>query len=345
MADQTKFEDVVNSWEAFLKGSRVRYIRIQNMENGRFVMDRTKGALPSMFFMEDILKTHKGIGPWFDDILIKHNLKEVKMLFRKKSGSNGTANEPRFTDTIYKTSGRLEYLKSNNHSPMQTATEVPVKTIAAKSPVPDMTTMNPSQHHYPPSPPVNYPVQSQNGLGAATMNALGGLGQAALAAGMGLPELIEVKKKADRADEYKDKLRKLEEEHHSLTIRNRELESKVSIAEQSQDIAVKLAKLENKGFMDSAAVQKIIESLPSVIGMMANNNGQQPGGQPIGLSAGSQLSEAKAKIMGYIEDDMCTDAMATILERCLYLLATSPIYTKELNELNSKEYGSFNGNG
>ena len=338
MADQTKFEDVLKSWETFLRGTKSRYIRIQNMDDGQYVMDRTKISSPTMFFMVDILKTHQGIGPWFDDILIKYDLRNIKMYFRKTSGGSGTVNDPKFADTIYKTSSRLEHLKNIDHKPMETSTAAPVKTIPDNTPE-QQQTPSPTNDFAPAL--ANFP---QNGLGAATMTHMGGLGQAALAAGMGLPELIEVKKKADRSDEYLERLRKVEEELHSSTIRNRELESKVSIAEQSKEIAVQLAKLENKGFMDSEAAQKIIESIPNMIAMMANNGGV-PGAQPVGLSAGAPLSEAKSALIGYVEDDMCTDEMANMLTRSIYLLASSPAYIKELNELNSKEHVNINGNG
>lgn len=350
MSEQLKFEDIIQGWEAFLKGSPTRrYIRIKNLDTNRWVHEQSKVPHPTMFTLEDIKKTHSGIGPWFDDLLVRHNLSKIQVVFRKKMGGNGSQGVPQFKDTEYIVSNRLATLKNNNHRPMETATQEPVKTMMP-DPVKSLPIIPLTGLPAPAAPTPFAPLQqTQNsyspqpgayGLSAATMAAMGGLGQAALSAGMGIPELIEVKKKAERADEYKDEVSRLKVENESLVIKNRDLDSKVANAEQSKDIAVQLAKLENKGFMDSQGVQKILETLPAYFQMMAGNSGQAPAQAP-GLNA-PNLSPEKAKFIGYLDEPSLTPETLLLLENALVLLITQPQYKQELQQINSKEYANGN---
>jgi len=346
--EKLTYDGIVRSWEAFLKESPKNYIRIENKDKGAFYMDTSKKN-PSMFTLSDIESDNGSVGKWLDYIIKGENLKNAKVVFRKKSGGNGSVSHPKFNDTDYDFTSRLTALMNNVVS-MENNTAVTENTQSVPSnqfgtaptppQVPNIAPTLPAEQAY--HPQTQYP-----GLGAATMQHMGGLGQAALAAGMGLPELIEVKKKADRADEYKDQLMTLKDENHALVIKNRDLESKVSNAEQQKEIAVKLAQLENKSFLNSEAGQQILASLPAIAQSMMAGAGQQPQQQQAALGMPAGMSAEKQRFIGYIMDDMCTREMVQILEATLTRLATlPPQYKTDLQQLNLKEYGTApSGNG
>lgn len=355
MTNQQTFDQIIQSWESYLKGSSARYIRIKDLKKGVFIADKDK-EFPSMFFLKDILKNYDGVATWFDDMLVANDLEVIHVLFRKRVGGNGTKSEQNFKDTQYNVSKRLATLKSNNHTPMNTTTPAPVKDMI------DSSTPPVTQHGIPPNPAPSpfaptqptqnsYYPPSPSGLGAAAMHGMGNLGAAAMASGLGFPELLELKKKADKVDELKDllaetkedlksQISKLRVENETLVIKNRDLDSKVTSAEKEKDIAVKMAQLEKKGFMDGEGVQKMLEMAPALLQAMSQKGGQA---QPVGLAAPSNMSPSKKQFIEYLGDTGVTEEMMPILEHTLVKLVTVPAFVNDLIMLNNKEYGTSNG--
>ncbi|WP_291866653.1 hypothetical protein [Maribacter sp.] len=330
------FDDVVQSWESFLRGDSKRVLRIQNLDTNVWVVQKGKSK-PSLFSLKDMTTTHSTIAKWVDAMIVEFGLKNIKVLFRKLSGGNGTATEPNYVDTTYNVTSRYELLTKHQNAQVVVQPEV-VKTI---TPMDNQIPLHtaPIVSHAPMQQQQNFAPQQDFGLGAAAMRSVGGAANSALAAGMGLAEFIELKKNAERAEEYRTKARRLEDEVHSLTTRNRELESSAFLAKQELDLAIRSEQLNKKTWLDGDGAQKILELAPA---FMQGMQSQQP---QAGLAAPSNASPEKQKIIGYLEDEAITENMLPLIEQTIFLLAATPEYAQKLNQLNITEYATANGNG
>lgn len=131
--------------------------------------------------------------------------------------------------------------------------------------------------------------------------------------GLSAPETKEMVRKADKYEAMKEtleerteELRKIKKDFDLQEIENRELKSKLAISEQEKTMAITLAKMENKSFLDSPAFEKLIEKAPEVFAnMAAMKSGQLP--TPGLNSPQSNLSEVKRDFVDYISTKEVTD--------------------------------------
>lgn len=346
MAEKSAYEEILRDWESFLKLSKHNHIRIQNMDTRNFLRKPELGAGRSAFHWKDIAG-YGSVVLWFDEMISTHALKNIKVCFRKKSGGSGTtaiANRP---DREFDVSNRANWLKSQRKISMESTTEASQKTMALDLPkqapthIPQQG-LNGGQPGVPTPPPAPFspfasPQYQQQappgGLNGAIMYGMGGAAAAAHAAGMGVHEYTELKKNADRASEYKEELLKLKEELSGLKVKNNELESKVMIADQAKDLAVQTALLSKKGWADSEAVQKLLETAPAMLQMMASK-GQSALPQQGGL-ASPGLSQEKQELIGYIQYDDVKPNMVNALQQTLMHLLGTAGYEDRLQQLNA----------
>lgn len=102
-------------------------------------------------------------------------------------------------------------------------------------------------------------------------NFLGSPGQGNIF-GLGFAEVVGMQVKADRLShkeeqlaDLKDDFKELKQKYNLLEISHRETLTKLSVAEAQKDMAVMMAKLENKSFADSPAFEKIMDNAPQFL--------------------------------------------------------------------------------
>jgi hypothetical protein len=340
MPEKSTYEDVLNRWQNFLSQNPKRYIRIKNADTFQYLNKGSIGKGQSMFFWNDIAKSHGSAVKWLDSLILKHGLKNIEVLFRRQSGGNGNVKDAAMTDATYNLTNRLASLKEEKTFPMmETATEAPSQTMnqgnGLNGSQPGLPAQNPGFSAFaPPQYQQAQPPQTQGGLGAAAMYGMGGAASSAAAAGMGISEFTELRKNAERSQEYKEELQKQKEENSVLRSKNNELESKVSIAEQSKEMAVLAEKLNKKGWADSEAMNKLMDTAPGLIQAFLSK-GQS--GQVAALGAPNNLSAEKQNLIDYVMDDQVQPQMVMLLEQSLMLLISKPEYSQKLQQLNTKE--------
>ena len=337
MSKTSSFAMIVDLWESFLTGSSQRFIRLKNLETGQWIYRGADPNKTSIFSLADIKRTHGNIAEWLDDIILTENLGMFQVHLKKK---RGTGTEPGAIVNEYDASYRIKMLKGEvSPTKMETSQAPPKTTVRDRSGFGPETTEGSdgrNGHAAPFIMPSPAPAFSPpHGMGAATMVGMGGAAATAQAAGMGMPEFIELKKNADRAEEFKQRVTKLEEENHTLVLRNRTLESEAASHEKEKNLAVLTEAANKKGFWDSPAAQKIMETAPAILEMMAT---RANGAQPTGLGSPSDLSAAKQELVGYLADTSITDEMAYDLALTMYHLATNEGFHLALKTLNQK-YG------
>lgn len=132
---------------------------------------------------------------------------------------------------------------------------------------------------------------------------------------------------ADLKEDYKD----LKKDFRKLEIKNTELETKVSTAETQKDLAVMLAKSENKSFFESAGFEKLMENAgPIVETLMAAKAGGAPQSVVAGLSAGN-TSEVKQSFFQMV-GEYCSDAQVNYLGSIVHYL-NNPEFVTNLEAL------------
>lgn len=140
----------------------------------------------------------------------------------------------------------------------------------------------------------------------------GGLGQSF---GLGLPQIMEMNRKADRLQdkeeqlsELKDDFKEVKQENRLLEIENRELKTKLSTSEAKQEMAVMMVKAENKSFFDSPAFEKMMDKAPELLsGFVA----MKTGGVPTG-ALGAGLTEVQSSFIEYVTENL-TDTQLNFL--------------------------------
>ncbi|MCO6162591.1 hypothetical protein [Flavobacterium sp. NRK F7] len=159
--------------------------------------------------------------------------------------------------------------------------------------------------------------------------------------GLSAPETKEMVRKADKYEAMKEtleerteELRKIKKDFDLQEIENRELKSKLAISEQEKTMAITLAKMENKSFLDSPAFEKLIEKAPEVFAnMAAMKSGQIP--TPGLNSPQSNLSEVKRDFVDYISANEVTDQDVNFVGATLNFMGNEQFKT-ELQQLITK---------
>ncbi|WP_130735509.1 hypothetical protein [Flavobacterium sp. J27] len=159
--------------------------------------------------------------------------------------------------------------------------------------------------------------------------------------GLSAPETKEMVRKADKyeamketLEEKSEELRKIKKDFDLQEIENRELKSKLAISEQEKTMAITLAKMENKSFLDSPAFEKLIEKAPEVFANMA---AMKTGQAPItGLnSPQSNLSEVKRDFVDYISGEQVQDEDVNFVGATLNFM-DNPQFKLDLQQLITK---------
>lgn len=128
--------------------------------------------------------------------------------------------------------------------------------------------------------------------------------------GLGFAEVIGMQVKADRLThkeeqlaDMKDDFKELKQKHNLLEISHRETLTKLSVAEAQKDMAVMMAKLENKSFIDSPAFEKIMENAPQLLqGFVAMKSGTVI---PVQASLNAPVvSETHSELIEFINSNM-----------------------------------------
>lgn len=155
------------------------------------------------------------------------------------------------------------------------------------------------------------------------------LGQAVQAQGNNVmipaSTLMELQRRADKLDdanekiaEYRKEVQDIKHERNLLDVENRDLKSKYATAETQKDLAVQMAKLENKGFFESDSFGKLMEKAPEMLGSIAAmKSGAIPMAETLG--AASNLSETKQGFLEYMNESLSDDQVNYVGGICHYL--------------------------
>lgn len=162
--------------------------------------------------------------------------------------------------------------------------------------------------------------------------------------GMTIPAVMEMQRKADRLDDAKEKLADLRKEYEAvkhernlLDIETRELKSKVATAEAQKDLAVQLAKTENRSFFESEAFGELMKKAPEMLGnIVALKSGAVP--QMESLGAASNLSETKVGFVEYMDENLSDEQVNYLGSICHFL--NNQAFKDELATLIRKYNGS-----
>lgn len=156
--------------------------------------------------------------------------------------------------------------------------------------------------------------------------------------------LMELQRRADKLDdanekiaEYRKEVQDIKHERNVLDVENRDLKSKYATAETQKELAVQMAKLENKGFFESESFGKLMEKAPEMLGSIAAmKSGAMPMAESLG--AASNLSEKKQEFVEYISESLNDEQVNYLGSICHFL--PKPEFKTELHNLILK----YNGN-
>jgi hypothetical protein len=157
-------------------------------------------------------------------------------------------------------------------------------------------------------------------------------------------QVLEMQRKADKLDDANEKLYELRNEHvevkkkfNDADTENRDLKTKLQTAEAQKDLAVQLAKTENKGFLESAAFEKLLDKAPEMLGNIA---ALKAGGMPQmeSLGAASTLSETKQGFVDYVTEDLNDEQVNYLGSICHFL--PNEGFKNDLKTLITKYHGS-----
>lgn len=155
----------------------------------------------------------------------------------------------------------------------------------------------------------------------------------------------DLQRKADKLEDAQEKISELKKEvedikhqRNILDVDNRDLKSKCATAESQKELAVQMAKLENKGFFESDSFGKLMEKAPEMLGAIATmKSGAMPMAETLGAAA--NLSEAKQGFVEYVSDSLSDEQVNYLGSICHYLPNES-----FKNELKSLVIKYANGN-
>lgn len=182
---------------------------------------------------------------------------------------------------------------------------------------------------YHPNPVPEYPAASF--LGSPNM-------------GLGVAQIIDLHGKANRLQDKEEQLAELKgnyadlkAKYDALDIEKRGLDTKLSIAEAQKDMAVMLAKAENKSIFDSPAFQALMEKAPSMFMAYKGIVPPEMASSGLGMPA---LSQPKQDLVDHIAENT-TDEQANFLGSVAHFL-DNPEFLEELKNLIKKYYDSGN---
>jgi len=152
--------------------------------------------------------------------------------------------------------------------------------------------------------------------------------------GLGVSQIIDLHGKANRLVDKEEQLAELKgnyadlkTKYDLLDIEKRGLDTKLSIAEAQKEMAVMLAKAENKSVFDSPAFQQLMDKAPA---MFMAYKGIAPPELGIGLGQ-PEFTGPKQDLIDHIAEN-CTDDQANFLGSVAHYLENGA-FLEELKEL------------
>src|SRR5690606_3943025 len=114
------------------------------------------------------------------------------------------------------------------------------------------------------------------------------------------------------------------------------LESQVATSEREKQLAIRETELNQKSFTDSVGFEKIMEAVPSALGMFAQ---MKQGQVPSGLGTADNVSEAKKGLVSFISSDKVNDKDADFFATVIFQMSNNPEFnqgiTNFVNEFNN----------
>lgn len=158
-------------------------------------------------------------------------------------------------------------------------------------------------------------------------------------AGLGMAEVIGMHVKGEKLELVKEQLADLKEEHKQLKhefrlqdVELRETKSKLSTAEAQKELAVMLAKSENKSVFESKAFETLMEQAPQMIGAIATMKG---GGVPVQAALGSpNVSEVHRQFIDHVAENL-NEAQVNFLGSIMHYMENDH-FAAELKQLITK---------
>jgi hypothetical protein len=142
--------------------------------------------------------------------------------------------------------------------------------------------------------------------------------------GLGFAEVIGMQVKADRLDHKEEQLRDLKEDHKDLKRKydildtdHRATLTKLSTAEAQKEMAVMLAKLENKSVFDSPVFEKLMDQAPQLLSGFAAMKG---GGMPIAGALGApNLPAEHREFIEFVSENLNENQVNFLGSICHYI--------------------------
>ena len=269
----------------FLKGNDNRFIVITNQETGKQIGKQN-------VYLQDIpdedletyIKLH--LGP-----ITKPTLVWVEMRSKNGSASKKEA------------SCKIE-VSPTNYQPLPEAAQ-PSILVPETQPVRHLPQV--TQEHYP------------------APSFLGNPGSGNVF-GLGFAEVIGMQVKADRLNHKEEQLLDLKEDHKELKQKYNLLEvdhratlTKLSIAEAQKDMAVMLAKAENRSVFDSPAFASLMDKAPELIGSLAAMKGGAALPAVAGALGSPDMSETHRQFLEYVADNLNEQQVNFLGSVCHYI--------------------------
>lgn len=195
----------------------------------------------------------------------------------------------------------IEISPVNYQPETQTATSVPAIASAP-------------QVHYP------LPIPQNN-----TPAFLGNPNMANNVFGLGFAEVVNMQVKADRLSHKEEQLvdlkedyRELKQKYNLLDIDHRSTLTKLSTAEAQKEMAVMLAKSENKSIFESTAFEKLMEQAPQLLGSIVAMKG---GGAalPVAGVLGSPMPDGHKEFVEHVVENLDENQVNLLGAVCHYL--------------------------
>lgn len=142
--------------------------------------------------------------------------------------------------------------------------------------------------------------------------------------GLGFAEVIGMQVKADRLDHKEEQLRDLKDDHKELKkkydildVDHRATLTKLSTAEAQKDMAVMLAKLENKSVFDSPVFAKLMDQAPAMLsGFAAMKNGAV---QMTGALGSPDLPPEHVEFIEFVSENLNENQVNFLGSICHYI--------------------------
>jgi hypothetical protein len=143
--------------------------------------------------------------------------------------------------------------------------------------------------------------------------------------GLGFPEIMNMQRKADQLEEKKEQLleakedfKNLKQKHDLLEVDHRGVLTKLSIAESQKEMAVMLAKAENKSFADSPAFSTLMEQAPAILAAIAAKSAGSNGGTS-GMLGNPDLSASKKEFIEHVIENVNDNQVNFLGSVCHYI--------------------------